>query len=163
MKFTAFLLCLSMLLTGALINAAIAKDIDPAKQCIRGAAKDYQECRQQCQADFKEAKEVCRDVAHSCALDCTEKLDKCEEIPLTKLENCKNGCNLLLDAAKENCRSHYGKGSEELDACIDQAQVIAFLCRDGCREDVSDELKPCRLAFRNCISACQPPQTTTHE
>jgi hypothetical protein len=163
MKFTAFLLCLSMLLTGALINAAIAKDIDPAKQCIRGAAKDYQECRQQCQADFKEAKEVCRDVSHACALACAESLDWCEERPLSTLASCKNTCNSQLDVAKVTCRSLNGKGSEALDACIDKAQVIAFLCRDECREDVSDELKPCRVAFRNCISACQPPQTTTHE
>jgi hypothetical protein len=158
MKVIVFLLCLFMLLTGGLMNAAIAKNPDPAKQCVHGAAKDYQDCIRQCQSDFKEAKEVCRDVSHACALTCADSLDQCEERPLSTLAICKSTCNSELDAEKATCRSQNGKGTEALDACIDQAQVKAFLCRDECREGVSTILQQCRTDFRNCISACKPPQ-----
>jgi hypothetical protein len=158
MKIIVFLSCLCMLLTGGLINAAVAKNPDPAKQCVRGAAKDYQDCIRECKSDFQEAKEVCRGADHACALACAESLDRCEEAPLSTLESCKNTCNSQLDAAKATCRDLYGKGTEELDTCIDQAQVNAFLCRDECRETVSAIFQQCRTDFRNCISACKPQQ-----
>ena len=157
MKFIAFLSCLLVLITGVSIGTAIAKDRDPAQQCIREAAKDYQECRKGCQTDFKDAKDICRDVDHSCAVGCATGLEQCEEIPLTTLQSCKNNCNSTLDADKQNCRSQNPKGTEALDSCIDQAQVDAFLCRDECREGVSGALQQCRVVFRTCIGACPSP------
>ncbi len=157
MKFIAFLSCLLVLITGVSIGTAIAKDRDPAQQCIREAAKDYQECRKGCQTDFKDAKDICRDVDHSCAVGCATGLEQCEEIPLTTLQSCKNNCNSTLDTDKQNCRSQNPKGTEALDSCIDQAQVDAFLCRDECREGVSGALQQCRVVFRTCIGACPSP------
>ena len=51
----------------------------------------------------------------------------------------------------------YPQGSADRDACIDQAQVVAFMCRDECREGVQGSMKECRTILRNCLKACKVP------
>jgi hypothetical protein len=78
---------------------------------------------------------------------------------MTELTDCKAGCFATLSAARDNCRSLYATGTKELDQCIDQAQVVAFSCRDQCREDVRPALAECRNTFRSCITLCPTPES----
>src|SRR5262249_25491635 len=47
-------------------------------------------------------------------------------------------------------------GSAERDACIDQAQSVAFACRDSAHEQAGPGFHACRQAFRQCAEACPP-------
>jgi hypothetical protein len=47
-------------------------------------------------------------------------------------------------------------------ACVDPAQVTAFICRDACRDSfrtnpivIADEAN-CRSIFQACVHACLP-------
>jgi hypothetical protein len=77
---------------------------------------------------------------------------------MTELTDCKAECFATLSAARDNCRSLYAKETKEFDQCIDKAQVVAFSCRDQCREDARPAFVDCRNSFRSCITACPAPE-----
>jgi len=130
---------------------------DTIKHCVRDASKEFKVCKDICQENFQVDKDECRNIDHACAEACRAGFETCSLIPLSTLEACKDVCYSDLQAAVQLCRSQNAVGTEELDACIDQAQVQAFMCRDECREGVKGELRQCRVAHRDCIRSCPPP------
>src|SRR5207249_2291714 len=66
-------------------------------------------------------------------------------------------CNARLDQDRAKCRQDHPNDPTGLDQCIDQAQLLAFQCRDQAREDAAPALSACRATFRACAGACPPP------
>jgi len=78
-------------------------------------------------------------------------------IPMDIMDACKALCHSALDDAKQQCIVAYPEGSTDRDSCIDQAQVVAFMCRDECRENIRGSMKKFRMILRNCLKACNEP------
>jgi hypothetical protein len=73
------------------------------------------------------------------------------------LEACVDGCRARLQVDKGSCPP---VGDPGRDACVDAAQIQAFICRDDCREAWRNDpatvagLANCREIFRGCVAAC---------
>lgn len=150
-----------------IVCAAAASYGRPNPGCVADAAHERNLCRDLCRENFQAAKDLCRNIDHGCADACRTGREACLEGtpenpgPLATLRGCISNCNAALDAEKTRCRNEQcpeGTPDREtcLDACIDAAQVVAFQCRDNCREAARPGIKLCRDAFRSCIRACPP-------
>jgi hypothetical protein len=127
------------------------------KQCKLDALVTYRGCKADCREDFQVAKDGCKHRDHACAEQCREDRADCRQPVLDQRDAAIAQCNATRSAAVDNCRTLYGEGTPERDACIDQAQVVAFRCRDDAREAARPDLKVCRDAFRACVQSCPPP------
>ena len=123
-------------------------------QCIKAGTAEYGECKATCKEDFQAAKDACTNKDHVCVDACREGRASC--IEATGLAEAIDACNAARDAAIANCKVLYGAGTPERDQCIDNAQLDAFRCRDGVREEKSAAVIACRKAFRTCRNACPP-------
>lgn len=147
-----------------LVCGALAVFMSPAAwgftknpQCVLDAKAEKQLCTSTCQDNFRADKDLCWNVNHDCADVCRAERDTCVAPIYTALQTCLDGCNATLDTAKATCRALYADGDPQRDVCIDQAQGVAFNCRDTCREQLDrDGIKLCRQAFHECIFACPP-------
>jgi hypothetical protein len=126
-----------------------------ANPCIGEAVEQYGECQDQCREDFQLAKDGCLNRDHECVEVCRAEREVCREA--TGLDAALAECNQSLRAAKRACRDNNPPDSPELDLCIDQAQVVAFQCRDTAREAARPALKACAKQFKLCGKACPPP------
>ena len=142
---------------------------DPA--CVLEARATALACVAQCRDDLRSARFACRGVDASCGRACLAGRQVCTDAAEDILQsgqvpgggvlaNCSGGtagCRAALQAAKAICGAPCN-GNAVCDACVDAAQVTAFVCRDTCRENLDrDALKQCRITFRACIRACPPP------
>jgi len=141
---------------GCLAFSGNATALTANPQCVRDAHGDYKLCAMACRENLQVDKDLCRNVDHDCAEACRAGRQACVDVPLGELQTCKAGCNSDLAAARQACKDNNPEGSPERDACIDAAQVVAFQCKDTCREGVRDELQLCRRSFRACMRACPP-------
>jgi hypothetical protein len=136
--------------------------VDPAlltedrRRCRVGARRGYVRCLLACREDFQLAKDACLNRDHACVEECREERHECRAPILAALEAEIAACNATRDDAIATCRSLHPPDSPELDACIDQAQVVAFRCRDEARERARPGLASCREGFRACVTACPP-------
>ena len=158
MKTKIFLCSLAMIFSGVLMFSSLAVAVTPNRECVQDAKDARIDCVTACKDSFMLAKDTCRNMNHDCADLCREDYDTCiENDPtLMALATCKADCQSTLEAAKVACREKYPEGNPERDACIDLEQIIAFACRDNCREDYNAGLavKACRADFRDCIKLC---------
>ena len=129
--------------------AARAKDL-----CIPDAKSGLQDCKATCSEDYQAAKDDCFNRDHACVEVCRAEREECRLA--TGIEEDFAGCRADLRQAKQRCRDMHPAGSTDLDQCIDQAQVVAFKCRDAARERAKRALKTCRRTFRGCATACPP-------
>jgi hypothetical protein len=153
---TAFTLGVAM---AGLLAASHAKAVETDPQCVASEANEMAFCKAVCQANFKTAKDLCRNIDHDCAETCRAGLEGCLDGPngpLTQLDACRIGCADDLESAVTNCRNTTTIGTPERDQCVDAAQVLAFQCRDTCREGVATGLRQCRDLLKGCIQACPP-------
>ena len=163
MKVTSVATFFGVLGTAAVMNVSMARAIMPNPQCVQDARAEMLQCKSTCQDNFVVAKDMCRNVDHSCADACRAGRDACVAGPLGALQSCIDGCDTTLYGAKTDCRNQFGQNGTtpdpaQLDQCIDNAQITAFTCRDGCRENLDKKaLKQCRITFQACIRACPPP------
>jgi hypothetical protein len=137
---------LAMLLSAP---AARAKDF-----CVLDAKVELKDCKTGCTEDFQVAKDDCFNRDHACMEVCRARREECRLA--TGIDADFAACRATLQGAKQRCRDTNPAGSPELDQCIDQAQVVAFQCRDDARERARRALKACRRAFRACAMACPP-------
>ena len=160
-----------LIAAGVVVGFARAAHGDPA--CILEAKATALACIAQCRDDLRSARFACRGVDASCGRACLAGRQVCtdaaEDILQTGqvpgggvLANCSGGtagCRAALQAAKAICGAPCN-GNAVCDACVDAAQVTAFVCRDGCRESwrtdptVKSLLASCRTTFRACVAAC---------
>ena len=142
--------------------------------CLADAKANFLSCRNQCKSDFVDTRFTCRNVQPACGEACLagrqECLDTVEGILKTgqlpdggALANCGGGtdaCKAALQAAKRQCGTPCQATDAQCNECVDNAQVVAFQCRNGCRDSwrtnatVIAMLQSCRNGFRTCVSAC---------
>jgi len=160
-----------LLAVGIVLSFARTAQADPA--CLLEAKATALTCIAQCRDDLRSARFACRGVDAACGKACLAGRQVCtdgaEDILATGqvpgggvLANCAggtDGCKAALQAAKAICGAPCN-GNAVCDACVDAAQVTAFVCRDGCRESwrgdatVKSLLASCRTSFRACVAAC---------
>jgi hypothetical protein len=141
---------LVVLLAGPVLLAsvAIAGELDPCRSEARG---EFRTCKRSCRDTFREAKDTCSRRDPVCVDDCRTLRRTCQAPFEPGREAAIAVCDAALRAAKHVCRAQFDDGAAALDACIDQAQGVAFSCRDDAREAVAPDLRQCRIAFRQCV------------
>lgn len=138
-------------LATALAGPAVA---GPVGQCVKAAVAEYLECKATCKEAAQAARDACANRDHVCVDACREGRATC--IEETGREAGIEACNAVRDAAVANCKTIYGPGTPERDQCIDNAQLAAFLCRDGVREQTAAAVRACHTGFRACRRTCPP-------
>jgi hypothetical protein len=163
---TKIILCsLAIIFSGALMfsSSAVARIACDA-ECVARAKADFQHCTADCKEAFQVAKDSCRKVDHECVENCRAEYDGDGDSQIVGcvtpfLENRATKlavCQATLEDAKAICRLNNLEPGPARDACIDDAQVSAFLCRDTVREEFQPDLARCRAAFKACIKLCPP-------
>jgi hypothetical protein len=88
----------------------------------------------------------------------------------SSLPNCTGGtdqCKSALQTAKQACGAPCQSTDTACNECVDNAQVTAFQCRDGCRDSFRTDptvvalLGSCQSSFKACIQKCPPANGTT--
>ena len=141
--------------TSLTLSVALGAAAAWGSPCIQDAKGEYRDCKASCVEDFQVAKDACLNRDHQCVEVCRAKREDCREA--TGIDQAFAACAATLESAKQNSRNRFPAGSEGRDNCIDQAQVVAFQCRDAVREQYGPALKQCRRDFRTCARACGPP------
>ena len=148
-------------LTAALtVVGAFGEASADQKMCVREAREMQTECRAACRDDFLTDKDLCRNIDPACGDGCRAAYSSCTAPFIDILTSCKDGCRATYLAERDTCPV---AGDPDRDACVDEAQVRAFSCRDTCREnrDVRDGRRACRRARTLCVRACPPPGPST--
>jgi hypothetical protein len=149
--------------------------------CFQDAKGNYQSCVSQCRSDLVAARLGCRNVDPACGQACLagrqQCLDGVQNILQTgllpdgsSLANCTGGtdqCKATLQTARHACGAPCQPTDTACNECVDNAQVVAFECRDGCRDSwrtnptVIAMLQSCQSSFKACIRQCPPASSTT--
>ncbi len=127
--------------------------------CIDDAKETLSDCKGDCQEGYQTDKDACINKDHACVEDCRAGRSNC--VDATPLQEDLNACQDTLRAAKAKCRTDHAGDDGAIDACIDQAQVVAFLCRKTARQTSKPAINACRAGFRACVKACPPPANPT--
>lgn len=127
-----------------------------ARRCRRDARREYRACLKACGEEFQVARDGCRNLDHGCVEDCRSARVTCVRPVLQELDTALAACRTTRDAAVATCNSTFPAGSADLDRCIDQAQLVAFQCRDTAHEQGRPGFKQCSDAFRACAAGCPP-------
>ncbi len=130
------------------------------KPCISDANQAAKDCKAGCVEASQLAKDTCVNRDHPCVESCRADRDACRAAPVADLNAALAVCNATLAGARATCRSLYADGTPERDACIDQAQVVAFTCRRAARQVAKPLLKVCRSAFKLCVRTNCPPSSS---
>ena len=129
-----------------------------ADPCVGDAKLAFRECRARCREDVQIARDECINRDHVCVEGCRAGRSEC--VDALPLDEDLAACDATLRAARQACRLNNPEGTPERDRCIDQAQVVAFQCRDRARERARPGLKGCRAGFRACTGVCPPGSGT---
>ncbi|MHC1743341.1 MAG: hypothetical protein AB9873_09960 [Syntrophobacteraceae bacterium] len=131
---------------------------ETVQECMEEPKAEFAECKADCREAFQLAKDACLNKDHACLEACRVERDGCVSEPLAALEVALTGCNERLSENKATCRARYSTPDQaaDLDQCIDQAQVLAFQCRDEAREATAATLRQCRVSFKACARVCPP-------
>jgi hypothetical protein len=140
----------------ALLLASAAGAEDTQGQCLADARAEAKTCVQLCRDDFRAAKDACRNLDHECAEAARELRESCVGGVLDALAACVAEECAGFAAQIETCRATWPVGDPQRDACVDNAQLLRFQCRDECRESVQlhAALRECRVEFRAAIQEC---------
>ena len=142
---------ISILAVAALTVMVVpAANAGGGRACVREAKRDAKDCNATCKEDFQTAKDACLNRDHDCVEVCRAQRSECRLA--TGFDAAIDACNDLLEQNRQQCPTGDGR-----DACIDQAQVAAFQCRDAAREPATPLLQQCRKDFRSCAQACPAP------
>ena len=144
---------LALLCTAGTARAAVDQT------CLLGAKEAFRACRVDCREELIQDRFVCRGIDPVCGRACLAGRQVCIDDVRAPLDACIDGCRAQLAAERAQCPP---VGDPARDACVDAAQVKAFVCRDDCREawrkdpNVQASLRRCRDSFRACVAQCPP-------
>ncbi len=138
--------------------------------CLKDAKNTFGECKNQCQTAFLDAKALCKNVSPGCFAACVDGRSACVDTAREPLTSCLDGCETTLQGHRHDCKASFGCGGSSdpcssnaaFIACMDPFQLVAFTCRDGCRDsfrlDVAAQaaLKACTKGFNGCVKLCPP-------
>jgi len=138
---------------------ALAHDKHTQRQCVVDAQAEAKICAEVCKDTFQADKDSCRNIDHDCADAARADRESCVGGVLTALAQCVQTECAGFRADIETCRQTFPVGDPKRDACVDNAQLLNFQCRDQCRESVQlfSSLKTCRTDFRAALKACPAP------
>ena len=114
------------------------------------------ECKASCREDYQLAKDTCSNRDHVCVEVCRSGRQVCLQPTLDVLHAAVGICNATRNAAVAVCRATYADGSDALNGCIDQAQVVAFLCRKVAAKAAKPGIGICRSGFKSCVKTNCP-------
>jgi hypothetical protein len=123
-----------------------AGPVEDPSTCRSEAKADYKLCKGDCREDFQIAKDACRNRDHDCVEECRTDRQACKAPILATLDAALAACKAAKQTAVALCNGD--------DACIDQAQAVAFVCRDDAHEAARPGLKACREGFKACVQLC---------
>lgn len=132
-----------------------------ADACLDDAKTAYGECKGDCREDYQLAKDTCSSRDHVCVESCRDTRQVCLQPTLDALDAAIAVCQSALSRARSDCRAQYADGSTDLDGCIDQAQVVAFVCRKAARQGAKPGIKTCRAGFKSCVNTNCPASGPT--
>ena len=136
------------------ICAGPARATDPAQECRKNASSDRHDCNAVCSDNYQAAVLLC---GTTCAQGFASDRQACRAPARATLQAAIKACNDARTAAIKSCRDQY-KVDHNLDnknACVDTAQIAAFICRDDAREAAFPALNACNEAYQICVHACQ--------
>ena len=138
---------------GLILCAAPARAIDPAKQCRKDARNDRHDCIAVCQDNYQAAAALC---GTPCVQQCGVDRKACRGPVDDQLRADIKACNTALSDAVRLCRQQEQADPDNFDkdACIDAAQITAFICRDDAREAAFPAMNLCRETYHACVRAC---------
>jgi len=138
---------------GVSLYALPARATDSALQCRRDARTDRRDCASVCSDNYQAALLLC---GTPCVRACSDTRKACRGPIQDQLSADIKACNATRTAAIQLCRQQYRADpmNFDLDACIDAAQVAAFICRDDAREAAFPQLNTCNEAYHACVRAC---------
>jgi hypothetical protein len=125
--------------------------------CVDDAKQTFFDCKDGCKEAYQVAKDACLNRDHGCVEGCRAGREDC--VLASSLDEDLTACRDALRAAKDDCRTVHAGDDTGTDLCIDQVQVVAFLCRRDARRAAKPAIKACRTGFRACAQAC--PTTGT--
>ena len=123
-----------------------AGPVQEPKECRADAKVDSKTCGADCREDFQVAKDACRNKNHDCVETCRADRQACKAPIQDTLDAVTAGCTATKQAAIALCAGD--------DTCIDQAQSVAFVCRDNAREAARPGFDECRQEFKACVQVC---------
>jgi len=123
-----------------------AGPVEDPTTCKLEAKEAQKVCRAACREDFQIAKDACRNRDHDCVEGCRADRQDCKAPIQATLDAAIASCKATKDAAIALCNGD--------DGCIDQAQAVAFGCRDDAREAARPGFQACRQAFKACVLGC---------
>jgi hypothetical protein len=151
-SFLVFAIGLLLLASGP----AWANGDDSVAACKAEAKQVLRACKTTCKEEFRMDKDACLARDHDCAEVCRDERNECMAAILDELEGCNEPCATAKQAGVAGCKAQFEKGTLARDQCIDAVQLVAFQCRDTCREivGVGPRTKECRRDNRACLKAC---------
>jgi hypothetical protein len=149
--------------------------------CVLKSKANFLACARQCKQDFVDARLLCHNISPACGDACLAGRQVCLDTATTILQtgqlpgggtlaNCSGGtdqCKATFEAAKQACHAPCQPADTQCTECVDNAQVVAFECRDTCRDSwrtnptVIAMLQSCQSSFKACIQKCAPPANAT--
>ena len=153
MKLLGFVCRVSVIAAiGVFLCTAPAGALDPARQCRKDARKDRSDCLGVCRDNYQAAILLC---GTPCVRACEIARKACKGPIQDTLTAAIKACNDTRTAAIKSCRAQRAADPAfDLGACIDAAQIAAFICRDDARETAFPALNTCRENYQVCIRAC---------
>jgi hypothetical protein len=146
-------------LIGVLSFIALGASIVVASVCIQDGKNGLRDCKAGCKDTFLTTKDVCNNRDPNCMTICRADRAGCRAD--TGIDEDLAKCQADLFAAKAVCRDpNHPLDPNALGHCIDQAEIVAFQCRDAAREKWHSALAICRKQFRICARACPPADPT---
>ena len=137
---------------GLFIVAGPARATDPSRQCMKDAHSDRRDCNAVCTDNYQAAILLC---GAPCPQACGETRKACRGPVRDQLAVDIKACNDTRTAAIKLCRTlAKADPNFDKDACIDAAQITAFICRDDAREAAFPALNACNEAYQACVRAC---------
>lgn len=153
---SAILACRTGFKTCALACAPASPPVD-VPQCRRDAKAAFDACQAVCREDVQVARDACINRDHACVEQCRDDRATCRAPILATFDAAIAVCAATRASDVAACEAAFGAGTPELDQCIDNAQVTAFLCRDAAREAARPGIVACRQGFVTCVRACPAP------
>ena len=135
-----------------LVQGPTALASDP---CVGDAKLEHHACKADCKEGLQLAKDNCKNRDHTCMEECRAVRADCRF--LTGIDEALAECRADLHVAKQACRDAHAGDPDGIDNCIDNVQVVAFLCRRAARNAAKADLSVCRSEFRVCARECALP------
>ena len=120
---------------------APCSQVDDSKQCRQQAAADYKTCGATCREEFQFAKDTCRNRDHDCVEGCRAAATLAMQPVQATLDRRSRSARRTSRHAIDLCNGD--------PMCIEQAQVVAFQCRDDAREAARPGFAACRTGLRS--------------